>query len=221
MNQRELKRLDAELREYLEDMLGGLGNKARRASAGNYVLGLLLDGERKSIQPMAARLVDDTREIEAMRQRLQECVVIARWSDEGVRERLLARRRSIGSSQGRSFGDRRRRAFRRKAKHSVGVQRQYSGTLGRVDNCQVATSLHLAGEQGSGCIGMRLYLTDEWARDTARRKKAGIPDEIGFSEKWRIALALIDDAIRAGVRKHVTAWGCGLRRLRRVSSRAR
>jgi SRSO17 transposase len=207
MNQRELKRLDAELREYLEDLLGGLGNKARRASAGNYVLGLLLDGDRKSIQPMAARLVDDAGEIEAMRQRLQECVVIARWSDDDVRERLaLKLDRELPGVEALVIDD---TGFPKKGKHSVGVQRQYSGTLGRIDNCQVATSLHLAGEQGSGCIGMRLYLPVEWATDDVRRKKAGIPVEINFSEKWRIALALIDDALRGGVRKHVMLGDAG------------
>jgi SRSO17 transposase len=207
MNQRELKRLDEELREYLEKMLGGLGNKARRASAGNYVLGLLLDGDRKSIQPMAARLVDDASEVEAMRQRLQECVVIARWSDDGVRERLaMTLDRELPGVEALVIDD---TGFPKKGEHSVGVQRQYSGTLGRVDNCQVATSLHLASEQGSGCIGMRLYLPEEWARDAARRMKAGISDEIEFKEKWRIALALIDDAIRTGVRKHVTLGDAG------------
>jgi SRSO17 transposase len=207
MNQRELKRLDAELREYLKDMLGGLGNKARRASAENYVLGLLLDGDRKSIQPMATRLVDNASEIEAMRQRLQECVVIARWSDEDVRERLATKLdRELPGVEALVIDD---TGFPKKGEHSVGVQRQYSGTLGRVDNCQVATSLHLAGEQGSGCIGMRLYLSEEWAGDETRRKKAGIPDEVAFNEKWRIALALVDDAIRTGVRKHVTLADAG------------
>jgi SRSO17 transposase len=207
MNQRELKRLDGELREYLDKMLEGLGNKARRASAQNYVLGLLLDGERKSIQPMASRLVDDTSEVEAMRQRLQECVVIAQWSDQEVRERLATMvDRELPGIEALVIDD---TGFPKKGEQSVGVQRQYSGTLGRVDNCQVATSLHLAGEHGSACVGMRLYLPEEWAKDQARRKKAGIPGEVEFQEKWRLALALLDDAKRAGVRDHVVLADAG------------
>jgi SRSO17 transposase len=207
MNQRELKRLDGELREYLDKMLGGLGNKARRASAQNYVLGLLLDGERKSIQPMATRLVDNSSEVEAMRQRLQECVVIARWSDEQVRTRLAQMvDLELPGIEALVIDD---TGFPKKGEHSVGVQRQYSGTLGRIDNCQVATSLHLAGEHGSACAGMRLYLPKEWAQDQARRKKAGIPEEIEFQEKWRIALVLLDDARRAGVRDHVVLGDAG------------
>jgi len=207
MNQRELKRLDGELHAYLEKMLGGLGNKARRASAEHYVLGLLLDGDRKSIQPMASRLVDDDREIEAMRQRLQECIVISQWSNEEVRERLAKTLdRELPGIEAFVIDD---TGFPKKGEHSVGVARQYSGTLGRVDNCQVATSLHLAGEQGSGCIGLRLYLSEEWCTDSLRRQKAGVPDSIEFQEKWRIALSLIDNARQAGVRDHVTLADAG------------
>ena len=73
--------------------------------------------------------------------------------------------------------------FPKKGEHSVGVARQYSGTLGRTDNCQVAVSLHVAGEKGSGCIGMRLYLPEEWARDGKRRggraQAGGVPTQVG------------------------------------------
>ncbi len=93
--------------------------------------------------------------------------------------------------------------FPKKGVHSVGVARQYSGTLGRTDNCQVATSLHLAGEQGSGCIGFTLYLSEHWAADMPRRRTVGVPDELTFRRKWEIALAQIDAALGWGVRKHV------------------
>jgi SRSO17 transposase len=101
--------------------------------------------------------------------------------------------------------------FPKQGTHSVGVQRQYSGTLGRVGNCQVATSLHLAGEAGSACIGLRLYLPEAWTQDLARRRKAGIPDDIEFRTKWQIAVQLVDDALAWGVRKHVVLAdaGCG------------
>jgi SRSO17 transposase len=93
--------------------------------------------------------------------------------------------------------------FPKKGGHSVGVARQYSGTLGRTDNCQIATSLHLAGERGSGCIGMRLYLPESWTSDCARCRAAGVPDTVMCAPKWQHALALLDAALAAGVRRHV------------------
>src|SRR5580704_14791004 len=207
MNQRELKRLDEELREYLEKMLGGLGNEARRESAGNYVLGLLLDGDRKSIQPMAARLVDDASEIEAMRQRLQECVVIARWSDDGVRERLaMTLDRELPGVEAFVIDD---TGFPKKGEHSVGFQRQYSGTLGRIDNCQVAVSLHIAGEQGSGVVGFRLFLPESWVDDRVRRIRAGVPTNVRTATKSTLVLAQLDAALAAGVRRHVVLADAG------------
>ncbi|MEQ1898500.1 MAG: transposase [Vicinamibacterales bacterium] len=93
--------------------------------------------------------------------------------------------------------------FPKKGTHTVGVARQYSGTLGRTDNCQVATSLHLAGARGSGCIGMRPYLPEAWTTDRARCRTAGVPDTVAFAPKWQHALALLDQALAAGVRRHV------------------
>ena len=81
MNRRELKRLDQELDEYIESLVAGMGRTERRAAMGHYITGLLLDGERKSIEPMAARLVDSEDEIEGMRQRLQQAVSVAEWSE--------------------------------------------------------------------------------------------------------------------------------------------
>ncbi|WAS85878.1 MULTISPECIES: IS701 family transposase [unclassified Corallococcus] len=201
MDRRTLKRLDEELREYLDSMVEGMGRPERRAAMAAYVTGLLLDGERKSIQPMAARLVDNASETEAMRQRLQECVVISGWSDAEVFRRLGQKlERELPGLEAFVLDD---TGFPKKGTHSAGVARQYSGTLGRIDNCQVAVSLHLAGENGSGCIGMRMYLPEAWAKDTARRKKAGIPEDVGLTEKWRLALAQLDSALASGVRKHV------------------
>jgi SRSO17 transposase len=97
----------------------------------------------------------------------------------------------------------------KKGEHSVGVARQYSGTLGRVDNCQIAVSLHLAGESVSGCIAYDLYLPEEWANNDPRREKAGVPSEIVFRPKWQIALGQIDRALQDGVRKHITLTDAG------------
>ena len=86
--------------------------------------------------------------------------------------------------------------FPKKGVHSVGVARQYSGTLGRTENCQVAVSLHVAGEKGSGCIRMRLYLPEEWTADRRRLRSAGVPREVHFARKWELALELLDEAPR-------------------------
>ena len=173
----------------------------------SYVTGLLLDGERKSVQPMAARLVDDASEIEAMRQRLQQAVCFSPWSDAEIFSRVATKiDRELPGIEALVVDD---TGFPKKGKYSVGVARQYSGTLGRVDNCQVAVSVHLAGELGSACIGMRLFLPEAWANDAARRRSVGVPAEIEFKTKWQIALALIDDALVAGVRRHMVLADAG------------
>src|SRR5215470_12297953 len=200
MNRRELQRLERELSDYLESMVVGMGRTERREALGLYVTGLLLDGERKSIEPIAGRLVDSAAEIEGMRQRLQQCVSVAGWSDEEMRRRLAGKLDSeLPGIEVFVVDD---TGFPKKGRHSVGVQRQYSGTLGRTDNCQIAVSLHLAGELGSGCIGLRLYLPESWSEDENRREETGVPREIVHLRKWEIALLQLDDALRWGVRGH-------------------
>jgi len=88
--------------------------------------------------------------------------------------------------------------FPKQGNHSVAVARQYSGTLGKTGNCQVAVSVHHVGEQGNAPLAWRLYLPEEWAMDAQRRKDAGIPDEIVFRTKWQLALEIIDE---------VRGWG--------------
>ena len=157
-----------------------------------YVTGLLLDGDRKSTAPMAARLVDDPARAGAMRETLQQCVSDSPWSEnlllEGLTKKFMNSLPGVAALVIDDTG------FPKKGTHSVGVARQYSGTLGRVENCQVAVSLHVAGESTSGCIGMRLYLPDEWASDRDRCRAAGVPDSVVTRPKWKIALDLIDQA---------------------------
>src|SRR5262245_14343678 len=185
MRRSEITKLERELTEYVESMIADMGRPERRRAMGWYMTGLLLDGERKSIEPMAARLVDDAGEIEAMRQRLQQCVSISGWSDRELLDRLaLKLDRDLPGIEAFVVDD---TGHPKKGKHSVGVARQYSGTLGRVDNCQIAVSLHLAGESVSGCIAYDLYLPEEWATDGKRCQKAGVPMAIAFRPKWQIA----------------------------------
>jgi SRSO17 transposase len=200
MKQRELVRLDRDLTEYLECIIDGMGRRDRQTSARSYVMGLLLDGERKSIEPMASRLVDAPGHIQGMRQRLQECVSVSPWSDTDVLSRVAVKlEHELPGIAAFVVDD---TGFPKKGTHSVGVMRQYSGTSGRIDNCQVAVSLHLAGEEGSGCIGFRLYLPETWASDPERRRKAGVPEDVTFQTKWEISLGQIETALKAGVERH-------------------
>ena len=207
MTPAQLRALDHQLEVFTDKMFEGMGRVERRHAMMLYTTGLLLDGERKSIEPMAARLIGDAAQTEAMRQRLQQCVTVSDWSDDEVRRRLArevdARLTGIEALVVDDTG------FPKKGTHSVGVARQYSGTLGRTDNCQVATSLHLAGEKGSVCIGMRIYLSEEWARSRKRREAVGVPPAVKFQRKWEISLSQLDDAVRWGVRKHPVLFDAG------------
>jgi SRSO17 transposase len=150
----QMRRLDSELGEYMESMVESLGRSERCRALEWYLTGLLLDGERKSIEPMAARLVEDEAQVDAMRQRLQQCVSASKWSDTEVRRRLVLKLEAeLPCVEAFVVDD---TGFPKKGTYSVGVAQQYSGTLGRTDNCQVAVSLHPAGDKGSGCIAMRL-----------------------------------------------------------------
>ena len=196
MTPTQLKRLDKELTEFLDYITDGMGRPERRRAMSLYLTGLLLTGERKTAVSMGRRLAADDGQIEGMRQRLQQCVSVSEWADEEVRRRLALRFEKRLKPEAFVVDD---TGFPKKGKLSVGVQRQYSGTLGRTDNCQVASSLHVASDAASGCIGMRLYLPEQWAEDGPRRRQAGIPDDVVFRPKWQIALDLLDDALGWGL----------------------
>ena len=202
-----VKKLDRLLESFANSLFDGMGRPERRRAMAWYLEGLLLDGARKSIEPMASRLVDDPAGIEAMRQRLQQCVSVSAWSDDEVRARLARKvQDELPGIEALVLDD---TGFPKQGKYSVGVARQYSGTLGRTGNCQVAVSLHLAGERGSSCIGMRLYLPEEWTSDPKRCRQAGVPEDVGFLRKWEIALHLLDEASRWGVRKRLLLVDAG------------
>ena len=207
MQAAEIRKLERELSDFIGLLTHDMGRPERRRAMGHYITGLLLDGDRKSIAPMATRLVEDESESEAMRQRLQECVSVSDWDDNKLRKRLaLHAEQKIPEPEGFIFDD---TGFPKKGKHSVGVSRQYSGTMGRVDNCQVGTSLHLAGSGTSVMIHMNLYLPESWTSNRARMKNAGVPNEIEFRPKWQIALSQLDDALAWGLKKRVVLADAG------------
>jgi len=206
MTPHQLKRLDRELDGYVEYLTAEMGRPERRRAMGDYFRGLLLDGERKSVVPMATRLADDASDREGLRQRLQRCVKSS-WLDSELYRRVATKlQRELPGVEAFVVDD---TGFAKKGIYSVGVARQYSGTLGRTDNCQIAVSLHLAGEQGSASIGFRLYLPESWAKDRDRCRAAGIPEDVGYEPKWKLGLALIDQALAWGVRPPVTLADSG------------
>lgn len=141
MKPSQLKKLDFELRDYVAYLTDDMGRPERREAMGDYLKGLLLDGERKSVVPMANRMAKNESDREGLRQRLQRCVKSS-WEDEELYRRIGAKLdRELPGCEALVVDD---TGFAKKGKLSVGVARQYSGTLGRTDNCQVAVSLHLA-----------------------------------------------------------------------------
>ena len=174
----------------------------------NYCTGLLLPGERKSIEPMAARLAPDN--VRRMHQSLHHLVADAPWNDEEmlaeVRRYVLPRMQKHGPVVAWIIDD---TGFPKKGPHSVGVARQYCGQLGKQDNCQVAVSLSVANDHASLPIASQLYLPEAWTADDARRRKAGMPDDIVFQTKPEIALGPIRAALLAGVPRAVVLTDAG------------
>jgi len=168
----------------------------------NYCKGLLLPGERKSIEPMAARL--DAENTQSMRQSLHHLVAKAPWSDEvlleQVRNDVLPARQKHGPVVAWIVDD---TGFPKKGKHSVGVARQYCGQVGKQENCRVAVSLSVATWSSSLPIEYRLYLPKEWAEDAERRKKTEVPEEVEFQTKPAIALDQIRAAVAANLERGI------------------
>lgn len=176
-------------RERLEDFLAQVlfpacERSQQRKWGGVYVRGLLLDGDRKSPGAMAARLPDGNE------QALQQFATDSKWDFREVRRRLAQQMEPWLPAQGAWVGD--DTGFPKKGEHSVGVARQYSGTLGKVGNCQIGVSLHLATAAGSLPLDWELYLPEEWTENAERCRKAGVPEPVTYRSKWQLLLELID-----------------------------
>jgi len=193
---------------YVDDLIGVIGHSDRARPLRDYCTGLLMPCERKSVEPMAA--VTAPERTAAQHQSLLHFVGEGRWSDEKVlakvREMVLPVIERAGPIEAWIIDD---TAFPKKGTHSVGVARQYCGQLGKQDNCQVAVSLSLANHHASLPAAYRLYLPEAWALDAARRKKAGVPDQIGFQTKIEIALDQIRAACAAGLPRGVVLIDAG------------
>ena len=178
---------EARFSDYVAGLASVIGHADRVEPLRNYCTGLLLPGERKSVEPMAARTAP--ARTAAQHQSLLHFVGVGEWSDEKVlgkvREIVLPALERHEPIEAWIIDD---TAFPKQGRHSVGVARQYCGELGKQDNCQVAVSLSLANRHASLPVAYRLYLPEEWAEDEERRRKAGVPEAVRFQTKHEIAL---------------------------------
>ena len=189
---------EARFAAYVESLAQVLGHEDRAGPLRDYCTGLLMPGERKSVEPMAA-IVAPAR-VGPKHQSLLHFVGQGPWSDEAllakVRELALPAIETQGKIEAWIVDD---TGFAKKGVHSVGVARQYCGRLGKTDNCQIAVTLSIANHAASLPIAYRLYLPEDWARDAGRRGKTHVPEAVKFQTKPAIALDQIRAALAAGV----------------------
>jgi SRSO17 transposase len=188
----QLRRIRTRLAAFAEDVFESIPRKDQRRWGQRYLRGLLLDGKRKSIQPMATRLArgDPAADADALEQALQQFVNQSPWNPVPVRRRLAQRMTTAIQPTAWVIDD---TAFPKFGRWSVGVAPQYCGALGKVANCQVGVSIHAATDQASCPLDWRLFLPESWDADAERRRKAHVPDHERYRPKWQLALAMLDE----------------------------
>jgi SRSO17 transposase len=177
---------------FLTPLVADLGRSERRAGATLYVEGLLLPGQRKSIEPMAERLGVDS-------QRLQQFITDSPWEVQPVWDAI--RREVVGSLEPLVAWIVDETGWLKQGLHSVGVAHQYCGAVGKSANCQVNVQVAVTDGQVTVPVGARLYLPERWTQDRARCQAAGVPDTLGFATKPQIALELLGQLVTAGLVK--------------------
>jgi SRSO17 transposase len=197
-----MERVRPRIEAFAAEMLGGLARADQRGKGALYLRGLLLDGKRKSMQPMATRLGVD-------HQQLQQFVTSSTWDHVEVRRRLAEWAVGFVDPQALVVDD---TGFPKDGAHSPGVARMYCGALGKTGNCQIGVSVHAATDSASAAINWRLFLPESWDDtaathttaagdpDTAaairtRRARAAIPEQVRHREKWRLALDMLDELV--------------------------
>jgi SRSO17 transposase len=183
-------RSELRFEEYVERLAEVLEHRDRHEPLRAYITGLCLPGQRKSVEPMAARV--DPRHVRARHQSMHHFVSNAPWDERKVidvaRNWVLQPMERHGAVAAWIVDD---TGIPKKGRHSVGVARQYCGPLGKQDNCQVAVSVTLANEAVSVPAAYQLYLPESWVADRRRRREVGVPKEVGLKTKWQIALEQI------------------------------
>ncbi|MFC9973913.1 IS701 family transposase [Spirillospora sp. NPDC127200] len=195
MTPEELAGCRARLEEFAVQVLAPLARADQRDKGGLYLRGLLLEGRRRSMQPMAVRLGID-------HQRLQQFITSSTWSYQQVRAVLARRAVRVVRPQVWVVDD---TGFPKDGKGSPGVAGQYSGTLGKTGNCQVAVSVHAATDTASCPLNWRLFLPVAWDGPCAagRRARCGIPEAEHHRPKWRLAIEMLDELAALGLRPAV------------------
>lgn len=189
-NAQRWKNSISELTKFMAPLVATLGRSERRHAAMQYVEGLLIPGQRKSIEPMAARLGVDA-------QSLQQLLTSSPWSDEAlwkaIRQEVVPHLEPLEAWVVDETG------WLKQGKHSVGVSHQYCGAVGKSANCQVSVELAVSEGWVAAPIAAQLYLPRSWSEDAARRAEAGVPAGVVFRTKSELALALIQQAHADGV----------------------
>ena len=170
--------------DFADEMLAPLVRRDQRRWGEVYLRGLMLDGKRKSIEPMAARLADGDEQC------LQQFVNQSPWAWEPVRKRLARRLSTAVEPEAWIVDD---TGFPKFGRYSVGVARQYCGALGKVGNCQIGVSINAATDTASCPLDWRIFLPEEWDGDEERRAQARVPLEERHRPKWRLALEMVDE----------------------------
>jgi SRSO17 transposase len=201
--------VESRFERYADVMVEALGHADRATPARWYLRGLMLPGQRKSVEPMAARV--HPQDVRSAHQSMHHLVADSEWSDEALLGAVAREVVPVLSEAGQAacywiVDD---TGFRKYGKHSVGVARQYCGHLGKTENCQVAVSLSLATREGSLPLDYRLYLPREWAEDKPRRDRAGVPSEMAFATKGELAWAQIEAALAAGIPRGTVLMDAG------------
>jgi SRSO17 transposase len=189
LTDRQLARVRGRLEAFAAEMFAPLVRKDQRRWGEVYVRGLMLDGKRKSIEPMAARLQDGDEQC------LQQFVNQSPWSAGAVREGLARRMCVEIEPEAWVIDD---TGFPKFGRMSVGVARQYCGALGKIGNCQVGVSISAVTAQASCPIDWRLFLPAEWD-DDPRRAGCRVPDAVRHVPKWQLALDMLDELVGWGI----------------------
>jgi SRSO17 transposase len=198
LSERELARVRGRLVEFSDEMFESMRRKQQRRWGECYLRGLMLDGKRKSIEPMAERLPDGDEQC------LQQFVNQSPWDWVSVRRRLARRMSRELAPEAWVIDD---TGFPKFGKMSVGVARQYSGALGKIGNCQIGVSINAASDDASCPLDWRLFIPEEWDEQSEfnreRREKAKLPEDVHHVEKWRQALEMIDELRSWGIKPPV------------------
>jgi SRSO17 transposase len=183
LSEKQLQRVRGRLVAFAGEVFEPMARRDQRRWGEVYVRGLMLEGRRKSIEPMAARLEDGDEQC------LQQFVNQSPWRSEPVRERLAVRMSGLIGPEAWVIDD---TGFPKFGRRSVGVARQYSGALGKIGNCQIGVSVNAVTAQASCPLDWRLYLPAEWD-DDPRRVACRVPEEVRHEPKWKLALDMLDE----------------------------